>query len=144
MVKRGTWLVPTLSVIQRYGETGSARGVNPIVLEKSERILRYQSAAFRCALKQHVRIAFGLDDQPDFLPKEFLAMVRGGMKPIEALQAATIDAAELLGLSDQIGYIEPGKVADIIAVSGDPMTDIGALERVVFVMRNGDIVKPLP
>ena len=67
--------------------------------------------------------------------------MRGGMKPLEALQAATVNGAELLGLSDQIGTIEPGKYADIVAVSDDPLRDISAMERVVFVMKGGEIIK---
>ena len=93
MEKKGTWLVPTLSVIQRYALIGSSSGSDLGSLEKSRTILTYQSEAFHRALQHHLRIAFGLDDDPDFLPKEFSAMVKGGLKPIEALQAATIHAA---------------------------------------------------
>jgi imidazolonepropionase-like amidohydrolase len=93
------------------------------------------------ALKYHLKIAFGLDDDPDFLAKEFGALVRGGMTPLEALQAATVNGAELLGLSDQIGTIKPGKFADIIAVEGDPLRDINVMEKVVFVMKDGVIIK---
>ena len=67
-------------------------------------------------------------------------MVKGGLTPIEALQAATIHASELLRLSDEIGSIEAGKFADIIAVSGDPTQDISAMENVVFVMKGGEII----
>ena len=141
MEKHGTWLVPTLSVIQRYAAIGNPSGLDPVALEKSRMILKYQSDAFHRALNHHIKIAFGLDDDPDFLPKEFPAMVKGGLTPIEALQAATIHAADLLRMSDEIGSIEAGKFADIIAVSGDPTTDIGAMENVVFVMKDGEIIK---
>ena len=141
MEKQGTWLVPTLSVIQRYAAIGNPSGLDPVALEKSQMIVKYQSDAFQRALKHHIRIAFGLDDDPDFLPKEFPAMVKGGLTPIEALQAATIHASELLRLSDEIGSIEAGKSADIIAVSGDPTQDISAMENVVFVMKAGEIIK---
>ncbi len=140
MEKQGTWLVPTLSVIQRYAAIGNPSGLDPVALEKSRMIVKYQSDAFQHALKHHIR-AFGLDDDPDFLPKEFPAMVKGGLTPIEALQAATIHASELLRLSDEIGSIEAGKFADIIAVSGDPTQDISAMENVVFVMKRGEIIK---
>jgi imidazolonepropionase-like amidohydrolase len=85
-----------------------------------------------------------LDDEPKYLPNEFAAMVRGGMTPIAALQAATIYPADLLGLSDQVGTIENGKLADIIAVSGDPLSDVDAMANVVFVMKDGEVLKTLP
>jgi imidazolonepropionase-like amidohydrolase len=141
MEKRNTWLVPTLSVMQRYAAIGNESGLDAVALQKSRTILTYQEEAFRRALKHHLRIAFGLDDDPDFLPKEFTALVKGGMTPIEALETATTRAAELLKLSDQIGSIEAGKAADIIAVSGDPTTDITAMEHVVFVMKDGKVLR---
>jgi len=144
MEKKGTWLVPTLSVIQRYAAIGNSSGLDPVALEKSRTILTYQSDAFHRALQHHLRIAFGLDDDPDFLPREFSALVKGGLKPIEALQAATSHAAELLGLSAEIGSIEAGKSADIIAVSGDPTKDISSMESVVFVMKGGEIFRQPP
>jgi imidazolonepropionase-like amidohydrolase len=141
MEKKGTWLVPTLSVMQRYATIGRESGLDPVALEKSRLILGYQSNAFQRAIKQHLRIAFGLDDDPDFLPNEFSAMVKGGLTPIEALQTATTHAAELLGLSGEIGSLEQGKAADIIAVSGDPTKDIHAMQTVVFVMKAGKILR---
>jgi imidazolonepropionase-like amidohydrolase len=77
----------------------------------------------------------------DFVSKEFGALVRGGMTPLEALRAATINGAELLGKSKDIGSIEAGKYADIVAVDGDPLTDISAMEKVVFVMKGGEVYK---
>jgi imidazolonepropionase-like amidohydrolase len=144
MEKKGTWLVPTLSVMQRYAAIGNSSGLDPAALEKSRAILTYQSEAFHRALQHHLRIAFGLDDDPDFLPKEFSAMVKGGMKPIEALQAATTQAAELLGLSAVVGSIAAGKSADIVAVAGDPTKDISSMENVVFVMKGGEIFRQAP
>jgi imidazolonepropionase-like amidohydrolase len=141
MAKKGTWLVPTLNTFQMGVETGLANNQDPIMLEKAKAILKFQQPAFALALKHHLRIAFGDDDDPDFADREFAALVRGGMKPLEALQAATINGAELLGLSDQIGTIEPGKLADIIAVSGNPLQDIHLMEQVVFVMKGGEIVR---
>jgi imidazolonepropionase-like amidohydrolase len=141
MEKKSTWLVPTLSVMQRYATIGRESGLDAVALEKSRLILKYQSAAFQRAIKHHLRIAFGLDDDPDFLPNEFMAMVKAGLTPTEALQTATTHGAKLLGLSRQIGSLEPGKAADIIAVSGDPTKDMHAMESVVFVMKAGKILR---
>jgi len=141
MEKQATWLVPTLSVVQRYATISEASGLDQVALAKSRMIVKYQSQAFQLAIKHHIRIAFGLDDDPDFLPGEFSAMVKGGLTPIEAIQAATIHAAELLRLTDEVGSLEAGKFADIIAVSGDPTADISAMGNVVFVMKGGEIIK---
>ena len=130
--------------MQRYATISETSGLDQVSLAKSRMILQYQSQAFHRALQHRIRIAFGLDDDPDFLPNEFSAMVKAGLTPIEAIQAATIHAAELLRLSDELGSIQAGKFADIIAVSGDPTTDITALENVVFVMRNGETIKQAP
>lgn len=104
-------------------------------------LIQHQQPAFERALRHGVKIAYGVDDDPDYASKEFSALVRGGMKPLQALQAATLNGAELLGLVGEIGTIEPGKSADIIAVDGDPLGDIAVMEKVVFVMRGGVIVK---
>ena len=72
------------------------------------------------------------------------ALVRGGLSPLRAIQAATINAAELLGWAKDMGAVEPGKYADLIAVNGDPLADIGVMERVVFVMKGGEILKNNP
>jgi imidazolonepropionase-like amidohydrolase len=82
-----------------------------------------------------------VDDDPNFVSKEFGALVRGGMKPLDAIQAATVRASELLGMSDQIGTLETGKYADVVAVTGDPLVDIQTMENVVFVMKGGVVFK---
>jgi imidazolonepropionase-like amidohydrolase len=97
--------------------------------------------AFERALRHHLKIAYGVDDDPDFVSKEFSALVRGGLSPLGAIQAATVNAAELLGTSRDTGAIEPGKFADIVAVAGDPLKDITVMEHVVFVMKGGELVK---
>lgn len=141
MAKKGIWLVPTLYAFQHVVEMGASLGLDPISMEKSKTILKYQQPAFARALKHHVKIAYGLDDDPEVVSKEFSALVRGGMTPLGALQAATINGAELLGMSDRIGAIEVGKFADLIAVEGDPIQDIKAMEHVVFVMKEGVVFK---
>lgn len=141
MVQKGTWLVPTIDVELRTLEMGANFGVEPVMMEKERQVVKLKRAGFETALKHHVEIAFGVDDDPDYLDREFEAMVAWGMKPSDAPQAATVRAAELLGLSDQVGSLEPGKVADITAVSGDPTKDIKAVNDVVFVMKGGEVVR---
>jgi imidazolonepropionase-like amidohydrolase len=141
MAKKGTWLVPTLYTFQHGVELGMSHGQDAISLAKGKEILAHQQPAFARALKAHLKIAVGIDDEPQYLPKEVEALVRGGMTPLEALQAATIRGAELLNWSDRIGTIEVGKFADIIAIDGDPTQDINAIEKVVFVMKDGDVFK---
>jgi imidazolonepropionase-like amidohydrolase len=141
MAKKGTWLVPTLYTFQRGVEMGTTSGQDPISLAKGKAILSYQQPAFERALKAHLKIAVGLDESPQFLPKELEALVRGGMTPLQVLQAATMQGAELIGMAKDIGTIEPGKFADIIAVNADPVKDISAMEQVVFVMKGGVVIK---
>jgi imidazolonepropionase-like amidohydrolase len=141
MAKNGTWLVPTLRTFQRGVEIGLANKQDPVMLAKGKAILGYQQPAFALALRHHLKIAFGDDDDPQLVAEEFTALVGGGMSPLDALRTATVAGAELLGLSDRAGTIEPGKWADIIAVDGDPLTGIKAMEHVVFVMKAGQIVR---
>ena len=96
-------------------------------------------------MKAGVKIAFGTDAggfawtvNP---AKEFAYMVKWGMTPAQAIRSATVSAAELLGWSDQVGTIEAGKFADIVAVSGDPLSDVSVLEKVEFVMKGGAVVR---
>ena len=141
MAQKGTWLVPTLNTFLRLTNPDPKLGQTAIETEKTREIVRFLPTAFQRALQHHLKIAFGEDDDPDFLDDEFVALVKYVMKPAEALQAATVNAAELIGLSDQIGSIEAGKFADVIAVSGDPRADITNMEKVVFVMKGGEIIK---
>ena len=141
MVQKGTWLVPTIDVELRTLEMGASFGVEPVMMAKEKEVVRLKRAGFEKALKYHVKIAFGVDDDPDYLTREFDAMVAWGMKPVEALQAATINASQLLGIADQVGTIEPGKAADIVAVNGDPLTDIKAINNLILVMKGGEVVR---
>jgi imidazolonepropionase-like amidohydrolase len=139
MVAKGTYLVPTL-----YVYTGALEKID---LEKSggktTRVILHE-ASFRKALAAGVKIAFGTDAGP--FPHgtqaiEFEWMTRYGMLPLAAIQSATIHAADLMGWGDQIGAIEPGKFADMIAVRGDPVEEIKQLEQVKFVMKGGAVIK---
>ncbi|HEY1204168.1 MAG: amidohydrolase family protein [Bryobacteraceae bacterium] len=141
MEQRGTWLVPTLFTFQHGAEKGTSLGADPVSVAKTEAILSAQQPAFERALKHHLRIAYGTDEDPDFSSKEFGALVRGGLSPLGAIQAATVNAAALLGTTQGTGTVEAGKYADIIAVSGDPLKDIAAMEHVTFVMKGGEVIK---
>ncbi|HEY6331754.1 MAG TPA: amidohydrolase family protein [Blastocatellia bacterium] len=141
MEKQGTWLVPTLYTFQHGIEQGLSQGKEQVEVEKEKAIINYQQAAFTLALKHHLKIAYGVDDDPDFVSNEFGALVRGGMTPLQAIQAATVNASQLIGMADQIGTVEAGKYADIVAVNGDPTSDISVMKHVVFVMKGGEVIK---
>jgi imidazolonepropionase-like amidohydrolase len=141
MEQRGTWLVPTLYCFQHDMETGLSQGRDPVSFAKGVAILKEQGPAFHRALDHHLKIAYGVDDDPEMVSKEFGALVRGGMTPLEALQAATINGAELTERAKDIGALEAGKFADIVAVDGDPLSDITVMERVAFVMKGGEVIK---
>jgi imidazolonepropionase-like amidohydrolase len=141
MEQRGTWLVPTLYTFQFGLQHDAELGADPVSVAKEKALISHQQPAFQRALNHHLRIAYGTDLDPDYSSMEFSALVRGGMAPLGAIQAATVNAATLLGTSQDTGVIEPGKFADIIAVSGDPLKDITVMEHVVFVMKGGEIVK---
>jgi imidazolonepropionase-like amidohydrolase len=141
MASKGIWLVPTIYVQQHVLESGSSLGIEPVILQKEKALAKFHRQGFEHALRYHVKIAYGVDDEPEMAPREFGALVDWGMRPVQALQAATINAAELLGMSDRIGTLEPGKFADLVAVKGDPLSDIRVLESVVFVMKGGRVFK---
>jgi imidazolonepropionase-like amidohydrolase len=104
--------------------------------------MREKSA--RIAIARGVKISFGTGVGPfphGSQAVEFAYMVKYGMTPVQAIQAATIVAAEMMGWQDRIGSLEKGKFADIIAVAGDPLADITQLERVKFVMKGGEVIK---
>ncbi len=138
MADRGTWLVPTLETFQRGVEMGLTSGQEPIMLEKGKAILKYQQPAFERAIRHHLKIAYGLDDDPKYTTREFQALVAGGLTPLQALQAATVNAASLLSVD--AGSLEAGKAADVIALDGDPLKDTKAFDHVTFVMKAGKVV----
>ena len=103
-------------------------------------------ASFQRALKAGVKIAFGANassgaEDHGAQAKEFESMVEYGMTPAQAIRSATAMGAELMGWQDRLGTVEKGKYADIIAVTGNPLSDISELERVKFVMKGGEIVR---
>ena len=142
--ERGTFLVMDIYNDDFILQQGERVGMLPESIEKEKLIGRLQRENFQKAVKGGARMAFGTDG--GVYPhgdnaKQFAYMVRFGMTPMQAIQAATANAAELLGWKDRVGTIEPGKYADLIAVAGDPLADIRALERVGFVMKGGEVVK---
>src|SRR5437899_12178402 len=86
MEQRGTWLGPTLETFQRGLEIGLSQGTEPIMLEKDKAILKFQQPAFERAIAHHLKIAYGLDDEPKYTTREFEALVHGGLTPLQALQ----------------------------------------------------------
>jgi imidazolonepropionase-like amidohydrolase len=142
--EHGTFLVMDIYNDTFILEHGASVGMLPESLEKERQIGPLQRDNFRKAFKAGVRMAFGSDGA--VYPhgdngKQFAYMVEYGMTPMQAIQAATTEAAELIGWPDAVGAIEPGKFADIIAVDGNPLTDITTLEKVRFVMKGGQVFK---
>jgi len=140
MVKQGTWLVPTLAVYYYDPDPPDT----PTGKRDRKRV-EVHGVSFRKAVRGGVKIAFGTDVGgfvwTDPIAQEFARMVEFGMTPMQAIQAATSRAAELLGERGQLGVIAPGAYADVIAVSGDPLADVGALKNVSFVMKNGSVFR---
>ena len=140
MLKQGTWYVPTLSVYYTdWAAADTAAG------QRDRLRASVHEVSFKKALKSGVKIVFGTDmggipwTQP--IAQEFSRMVEFGMQPMDAIQAATSRAAVMLDMEGKIGVVAPGAFADIVAVSGDPLRDIKTLERVEFVMKDGQVFK---
>jgi imidazolonepropionase-like amidohydrolase len=140
MIRQGTWLCPTLNIYY----TDWAPADTPEGQRDRKRVSEHE-ASFRRALAAGVKIAFGTDvggfPWTDPIAAEFPRMVELGMTPMQAIQAATSNAAELLERSGQLGVIAPGAYADVVAVDGDPLADIKVLENVGFVMKDGKVFK---
>jgi imidazolonepropionase-like amidohydrolase len=144
MAERGTYLVKDSYEDRWFLERAPGWGYPPIVVEKLAKIVEGHQAAFLLAMKHGVKIAFGTD--AGMIPhgenaKQFRDYVEWGMKPMDAILTATRNAADVLGWSDRVGAIAPGRFADIIAVEGDPLKDITELERVRFVIKGGVLFK---
>ena len=137
MVEHGTYWCPTLSV---YIPTTPEDDT-----DVQRRIVASHKKVFQKAMAKGVRIVFGTDVgafEHGTSAREFVRMVDYGMKPIEAIRSATVRASELLRMERDVGTIEAGKFADVIAVEGNPLDDIGTLSRVAFVMKAGQVYKP--
>ncbi|HEY0503329.1 MAG TPA: amidohydrolase family protein [Lysobacter sp.] len=142
----GAYYVPTLSTVNGYKErlAKNPDAYTAEVRQKIEWRIGITGKALERAVPAGVKIAFGTDAGVSLHGRnadEFELMVAHGMTPATAIQAATVNAADLLGLADQVGTLETGKRADLIAVSGDPLSDVTVLKRVEFVMKDGRVEK---
>src|SRR5215472_9258029 len=143
-VQHGTYLVFDIYNDDFILQEGAKAGMLPESIEKERKIGRLQRENFRKAFQAGAKIAYGTDS--GVYPhgdnaKQFAKMVEWGMTPIDAIQAATINAADLLGWKDRAGVLEPDHYADIVAVTGDLLSDVKVLESPIFVMKGGQIVR---
>ena len=140
MIRQGTWYVPTIAAY--YGDWDPP---DTTAGQRDRKRVAVHGVSFTKALHAGVKIAFGTDvggfpwSQP--IAQEFNREVEFGMTPMQAIQSATTKAAELLGMSGQIGVVAAGAHADLMAVRGDPLADVGALAQVEFVMKDGKVFK---
>src|SRR4030095_12674621 len=145
MKKKGAFLTPTLMASEWI--MSKLDNYPPALQAKARASTAARSEMFRNAVKMGIKISFGTDAA--VFPhgqnaKEFKLMVDLGMMPIDALKSATANEAELLGIAQKVGTLKKGKLADIIAMPGDPTADITATERVYFVMKEGKIIRNGP
>lgn len=145
MKERGTWYVPTLTAGHWVHDKAQTPGFFPDIIRPKALVIGAQmDATFRHAYESGVKIAFGTDmgvGPHGENAREFIYMVGAGLPPMKAIQAGTISAARLLGAEKDLGSVEAGKFADLVAVNGDPLADINAVMRVAFVMKGGVIYK---
>jgi imidazolonepropionase-like amidohydrolase len=144
MKKNGTYLVPTLYLGDWFMENAERNHVPDFLLVKAKAVMPAARKNIAHAFASGVKVAFGTDAAvyPHGLnAHEFAVMVKLGLTPLQAIQAATVNAADLLGWPGKVGSLEPGAWADIVAVDGDPLKDVTTLERVKFVMKGGEVVR---
>jgi len=146
MKDKGIWLVPTVYLSDWFIENAAKINVPATLLAKAKTVLPVSRKNLSDAFRAGVPVAFGTDAAvfPHGLnAREFNLYVKMGMTPLQAIQTATLNASKLLGWENNVGTIEKGKYADLIAVGGDPLKDVTELERVRFVMKGGQVVKKL-
>jgi imidazolonepropionase-like amidohydrolase len=139
MKQHGTYLVPTLEALECVGSN-----YPPEFVGKAQEMATARLVNFRKAVSAGVKIGFGTDI--GVCPfganaREFILMIENGMTPMQAIQSATVADADLLGIADKLGSIKRGKIADLVAVRGDPLTNVHLLEDVRFVMKQGRVFK---
>jgi imidazolonepropionase-like amidohydrolase len=143
MKAHGTYLVPTLTVYDVFLDAALHHPelLPPGTAAKEIANDPFPIRNFPNALKAGVKVAYGTDIGEGDHAREFVLMRQAGMAPMEEIFAATRNAADLIGASDRIGSIQPGRYADVIAVAGDPLADVNELEHVRFVMKGGVVYK---
>lgn len=144
MKEKGTYMVPTLYALDYIIDTYAKKGFPEKIINKAKGIKIEKEASFSRAIKAGVKIAYGTDAAViphGWNAKDFVYMVKAGMTPMQAIQSATINAADLLEMKTKTGSITVGKFADIIAVANNPVENVSALENVKFVMKDGKIYK---
>ena len=145
MIEHGTYYVPTISAGRFVADKAKVDGYFPAVVRpKAAAIGPLIQATFQRAYTAGVKIAFGTDQ--GVAPhgdnaKEFIYLVEAGMPPMKALQSATLEGAKLIGIEKDLGTVEAGKIADLVAVPGDPLADIKFMTQVSFVMKAGTVYK---
>ena len=140
MVKQGTWLCPTMSVYyDHWAPADTPAG------KRDRKRVAVHGPSLQKAMKAGVKIAFGTDvggfSWSEPIAREFARMVEFGMTPMAAIQAATSKGAEMLGMSGELGVVAPGAYADVVAVAGDPLKNVGEFERIGFVMKDGKVYR---
>ena len=145
MKAKGTFLVPTTGVIDEIAKHWNSDNVSPERRKRREAFLEGIRQEIQIAMSLNLKIASGFDasevGRHGKNAEELASLVQRGLAPLEAIRAATINAAELLSWQDKVGAVEPGKYADLIAVQDDPLADIHVLQQVRFVMKGGEVVK---
>jgi imidazolonepropionase-like amidohydrolase len=140
MREKQIFAVPTFTIFEYFADHAASSQA----ADRERSILEFHAHEFRAQLAAGVPMAMGSDVGPfphGTQAREFVLMAKYGMSPLAALQAGTLNGARLLGWQDRIGALKPGDFADIVAVPGDPLQDIGVLQKVVFVMKGGTIYK---
>jgi imidazolonepropionase-like amidohydrolase len=142
--EKGAWLVPDIYNDDYILAEFSRMGYPDKIIEKERKVGRVQRENFQKAFRAGAKVAFGSDAgvyPHGWNGKQFRHMVQWGMTPMQAIQAATTSAADLIGWKDKVGQIAPGYFADLIAVNADPLADVTVLENIGFVMKGGAVVK---
>jgi len=142
MISRDVSLVPTLIITRNLGEQGLERGFERNIVERAKRVLESSFESVMKAFAAGVRIGVGSDvDLDETAAQEIRMLTEAGLPPMAALKAATSSAARVIEMQDDIGTVEAGKIADLILLDGDPLTDLFALDRVTHFVQGGEVVK---